>query len=169
MLEAGKNTEVEQADVKPSDIFTFSYTSGTTGNPKGAMLTHANIVSVYVAIQYLTLTFSENDVHLSYLPLPHVFERLVYLIITYYGGSVGFFRGDPLLLKEDIAILRPTFFPSVPRLFNKMYDGIKAKIASVTGIKKNFAEKAIEVKLENLRTRAEYSHFLYDKAFEGVR
>lgn len=72
-------------------------------------------------------------------------------------------------MKDDIARLRPTFFVSVPRLFNKFYDGIKAKIEAVEGAKRSFAERAIRVKLENLRSSAQYTHFLYDKAFEGVR
>lgn len=80
-----------------------------------------------------------------------------------------FYRGDPNLLKEDIAKLRPTIFMSVPRLYNRFYDGIKAKIEAVTGLKKSFAERAITVKLENLHSSARYTHSVYDKAFVGVR
>lgn len=68
--------------------------------------------------------------------------RNLYIIIIYRC-----YRGDPNLLKEDIARLRPTIFVSVPRLYNKFYDGIKTKINEVTGIKKTFAERAINVKL----------------------
>ena len=81
-------------------------------------------------------------------------ERLAYLSVTYKGASIGFYRGDPLQLKDDIARLRPTFFISVPRLFNKFYDGIKAKIEAVEGAKRSFAERAIRVKLENLNSSA---------------
>ena len=64
-----------------------------------------------------------------------------------------FSRGDPLLLKEDIARLRPTFFVSVPRLYNKFYDAIKAKIEAVQGLKRTFADQAISSKLNKLRTK----------------
>jgi long-chain acyl-CoA synthetase len=95
-------------------------------------------------------------------------ERLALTLVLYAGASVGFYRGDPNLLKEDISRLRPTFFVSVPRLYNKFYDGIRAKIEAVQGAKRSFAEKAINVKLQNLRTKAEYTHFLYDKVLELV-
>lgn len=70
-------------------------------------------------------------------------ERLIVNSVMCYGGSIGFFRGDVLKLKDDIAILRPTIFVSVPRLYNKFCDGIKQKIDAVTGMKRSFAEKAI--------------------------
>ena len=63
-----------------------------------------------------------------------------------------FFRGDILKVKEDIAILKPTIFISVPRLYNKFYDGIKQKIEALEGLKRSFAEKAIATKLANLRS-----------------
>lgn len=80
-----------------------------------------------------------------------------------------FYRGDPNLLKDDILKLRPTIFVSVPRLYNKFCDGIKAKISEVTGLKKAFVEQAISSKLSTLRSEARYTSSLYDKAFEGVR
>ena len=74
-------------------------------------------------------------------------ERCIYLFMTYFGASIGFYRGDPLLLKEDLARLKPTFLLSVPRLFNRFYDGIKTKIEGVTGAKKAFVDRAVSVKL----------------------
>lgn len=74
-------------------------------------------------------------------------ERLIYASLLYVGASITCYRGDPNLLKDDIARLRPTILASVPRLYNKFYDGIKAKINEVTGIKKSFANRAINIKL----------------------
>ena len=131
VLQSGKNNLHQKALVKPETIFTFSYTSGTTGNPKGALLTHGNFIATIATQDLSGVRMLPTDVHLSYLPLPHVMERLAISLITYGGGCVGFYRGDPLLLKDDLALLRPTIFISVPRLYNKFYDGIKAKIEAV--------------------------------------
>lgn len=64
-------------------------------------------------------------IHISYLPLAHVFERIVYGLIVLRGGQYGMFGGDVRKIKEDLAILKPTIFVSVPRLFNKFFDVIK--------------------------------------------
>ncbi|CAD8073793.1 unnamed protein product [Paramecium sonneborni] len=169
VVENGKKSVVQLTQVLPASIFTLCYTSGTTGNPKGAMLSHDNLISAIASTQQTDAGINSNDVHISYLPLPHVMERLIILTMLFTGASIGFYRGDPNLLKEDIQKLRPTIFASVPRLYNKFYDGIKAKINEVTGFKKSFAERAIRVKLENLRSDAKYTSGLYDKAFQGVR
>ncbi|CAD8062385.1 unnamed protein product [Paramecium primaurelia] len=169
VVENGKKSIVQLAQVQPSSIYTLCYTSGTTGNPKGAILSHGNFISAIASTQATDAGIASTDVHLSYLPLPHVMERLIILTMLFTGASIGFYRGDPNLLKEDIQKLRPTIFASVPRLYNKFYDGIKAKINEVTGFKKSFAERAIRVKLENLRSEAKYTSGLYDKAFQGVR
>lgn len=92
-------------------------------------------------------------------------ERLIVHTMLFMGASIGFYRGDPNLLKEDITKLRPTIFASVPRLYNRFCDGIKAKINEVTGLKKTFADRAVNVKLDNLRREAIYTSGLYDKAF----
>ncbi|CAD8168829.1 unnamed protein product [Paramecium octaurelia] len=169
IVENGRKQIVQPVQVSPSSVYTFCYTSGTTGNPKGAILSHSNFISAIASTQATDAGINSTDVHISYLPLPHVMERLIILTMLYTGATIGFYRGDPNLLKEDIQKLRPTVFASVPRLYNKFYDGIKAKINEVTGFKKAFAERAIRVKLENLRSEAKYTSGLYDKAFQGVR
>jgi len=69
---------------------------------------------------------NKNDVHLSYLPMAHVFERLVSYAILCFGGQIAMFGGEVLKLKEDMAEVKPTIFVSVPRLYNRFYDLIKA-------------------------------------------
>lgn len=96
------------------------------------MISHKNVLSILAAHRLSNMALNPNDVLLSYLPLPHVMERVVIVCAMFTGASIGFYRGDVInLLKEDIARLKPTVFVTVPRLFNKFYDGIKAKIADV--------------------------------------
>lgn len=137
--------EAKQDPVPPSadDLSTICYTSGTTGRPKGAMLTHGNIVSNVAGV--LTLKpdiFTKDDVCISYLPLAHVFERLVQAGLFVTGGCTGFFRGTVQELFDDIALLQPTIFPSVPRLYNRLYDKVMAQRAMMKGVKKTLFEHA---------------------------
>lgn len=78
---------------KPDDVFCLSYTSGTTGTPKGAMLTHKNMIST-VRAAATQMELVPGDVHISYLPLAHIFERMVMLLNIASGGAAGYFRGD---------------------------------------------------------------------------
>lgn len=108
----------------PEDIATFCYTSGTTGNPKGAMLTHQNIISAMAGIPK-HFVMEPYDRHLSYMPLAHIFERLLISNALLYGSSIGFWRGDPLLLIEDMQACRPTVLGAAPRVLNKIYDKVR--------------------------------------------
>mmetsp|Transcript_6453 Transcript_6453/g.886 ORF Transcript_6453/g.886 Transcript_6453/m.886 type:complete len:88 (+) Transcript_6453:95-358(+) len=85
----------------------------------------------------------EDDVHLSYLPLPHVFDRCMCNTIIYNAGAIYFYNGDNLKLKQDLADVRPTVFGSVPRLYNKFYDAITGGINNASFIKKFLGNWAI--------------------------
>ncbi|KAL3074122.1 hypothetical protein niasHT_033330 [Heterodera trifolii] len=115
------------SDVPPSpdDLATICYTSGTTGVPKGVMLTHGNIIADCTALGYFKNTqLNHHDVMFSFLPLAHMFERVMQTAVYCEGGSVGFFRGDIRLLADDIKTLRPTVLPVVPRVLNRIYDKV---------------------------------------------
>lgn len=144
-------------------IYTFSYTSGTTGNPKGVMLSHGNIVSVAACLEYTDFGITENDIHLSYLPLAHVFERVIINAFLLKGSSIGFYSGDVQKLKEDLATLKPTFFASVPRLYNRFYEVITSNIKKLKGMKRMLADRAIASKLYYLKNGAYYKYKLYDR------
>ncbi|XP_033743143.1 long-chain-fatty-acid--CoA ligase 1-like [Pecten maximus] len=119
----------------PKDLATVCYTSGTTGDPKGVMLSHQNLISNMSAVAYTALkgvTVTPQDVHLSYLPMAHVFERGMQIVSFMHGAQVGFSRGDVKLLTEDLQALKPTIFITVPRLLNRIYDKI---LLSVQGSK----------------------------------
>lgn len=144
-------------------IYTFSYTSGTTGNPKGVMLSHGNIVSVSACLDYTDLNINENDIHLSYLPLAHVFERVLINGFFLKGSAIGFYSGDVQKLKEDLAILKPTVFASVPRLYNRFYDVINSNIKKLKGMKRMLADRAVASKLYYLKNGGYYKNKLYDR------
>ncbi|XP_043688750.1 long chain acyl-CoA synthetase 6, peroxisomal-like [Telopea speciosissima] len=123
LLMQGRSNIQPFSPPKPEDIATICYTSGTTGTPKGAMLTHGNLIA-NVAGVILGIKFCPSDVYISYLPLAHIFERANQVMIVYCGVAVGFYQGDNLKLMDDMAALRPTVFCSVPRLYNRIYSGI---------------------------------------------
>ena len=118
---------------KLSTVFTISYTSGTTGGSKGVMLTNANFLSAITNIMQMAdlFSFTHDDVYISYLPLAHVFDRLGIHSLLSKGGSIGFFGGIITKITDDLILLRPTIFPSVPRLLNKVYDRVLAGVQDV--------------------------------------
>ncbi|KAK2164222.1 hypothetical protein LSH36_67g01021 [Paralvinella palmiformis] len=112
---------------KPSSVACVCYTSGTTGNPKGVLLTHENLIANTAAFTKMipaSLNVTTKDTHISYLPLAHMFEGVVQLLMIQHGGRIGFFRGDIRQLTDDMQALKPTIFPTVPRLLNRIYDKV---------------------------------------------
>lgn len=156
-----KETKIDEyVKVLPSDIVTFSYTSGTTGDPKGAMITHKNLLAVIAIAKEENLL--PSDVYLSYLPLPHILERIAVSTFLYSGSSIGFYSGDIKAVKEDLALLKPTVFASVPRVYNRFYDIINSKLSETTGIMAWVIKKALATKIENSK-KGIYTHFMWDK------
>lgn len=150
--------------VKPTDIYSFSYTSGTTGNPKAAMISHGNMLALIVGIMaHEGTNFTTNEVALSYLPLAHIMEHEVMATMVYLGATYAFYNGDVLKLREDMADIKPTMFVSVPRLFNRFYDLIRQNFGRLEGCKKWLADKAVETKLQNFNDSGDNKHCLYDR------
>ena len=145
----------------PSDVATFCYTSGTTGNPKGALITHENIMSAAGGLAD-TIPCYPTDRHLSYLPLPHIFERVVIAQIITGGAAIAFYRGDPTLLIEDIVACRPTTIPMVPRVLNKIHDKIMAGMAAKGGVTEKMFKSALAAKTLGLQ-EGKMTHALWDR------
>ena len=100
------------------------FTSGTTGDPKGAKLTHQAFVSDMYIFDSAHFGIVESDVGISFLPFSHVYEQLCMTKCISMGASTGFYSGDSLKLIEDIQVLKPTIFSTVPRLLNRIHSKI---------------------------------------------
>lgn len=170
----GKENRVE-FDLPSNDtVACICYTSGTTGNPKGAVLTNDNLLSFIRSIRNLNdndlfRKVSFRDSILSYLPLAHVFERVVQITIIYYGGSIGFYQGEIGKLMDDVAALKPTLFSSVPRLLNRIYDAVWSNIESKGGFMEWLFKLAYNSKKRGLK-RGTNTHWLWDRiVFNNIR
>ena len=158
----------EEFKVEPEDCLTFSYTSGTTGPPKGAMLSHRNFAS-FLGAQTLNkdTKFTSDDVTLSYLPLPHILERQFDYSFLSVGAKIVYYSGDVQKLKDDLAVVKPTIFMSVPRLYSRFYEVLRGKFNDLTGLIKKGLDYALETKLANLKETGVCTHRVYDKIFFG--
>uniref|UniRef100_A0A8C3UGX8 Long-chain-fatty-acid--CoA ligase n=1 Tax=Catharus ustulatus TaxID=91951 RepID=A0A8C3UGX8_CATUS len=149
---------------KPEDLSVVCFTSGTTGNPKGAMLTHQNVVSnaaAFLRCTENTIECTSSDVAISYLPLAHMFERVVQAVVYSCGAKVGFFQGDIRLLTDDMKTLKPTLFPVVPRLLNRMYDKIQS--GANTPVKNFMLKFAVFMKMAEIKQGIIRNDSIWDK------
>ena len=138
--------EVEERknNVRTEHLATIIYTSGTTGRPKGVMLSHRNIVSNVLDCEKRIPFNAGKTVALSFLPICHIFERMVVYIYQFYGVSINFAESIDKL-GDNIKEVKPNVMTVVPRLLEKVYDKIHAKGAALTGIKKALFFWALEV------------------------
>ena len=147
------------------DVCTINYTSGTTGMPKGVLLKHSAGVAATSGARCNGQTGSK-DVHVSYLPLAHIYGRLIDSVALAEGAAVGYFRGDVLGLVDDMKILQPTGFISVPRLFNRFNSAIRVATIEAPGVRGALSKHVIETKKANMKLpagKASNSHWLYDR------
>uniref|UniRef100_A0AAY4E823 Arachidonate--CoA ligase n=1 Tax=Denticeps clupeoides TaxID=299321 RepID=A0AAY4E823_9TELE len=162
-IQAFKDVEVRILDC----LICFFFSS--SGNPKGVMLTHGNVVADFAGFLRVTdkvICPNQDDCLISFLPLAHMFERLIEAVVFCHGGRVGFFQGDIRLLSDDMKALRPTIFPVVPRLLNRMYDKIFSQ--ANTPLKRwllNFAakRKGAEVSSGVIRSDSMWDKIFFSK------
>ncbi|MGG5487219.1 AMP-dependent synthetase/ligase [Gaetbulibacter sp. PBL-D1] len=150
LLELGKDTsnqeevEARKNSVKPEDLATIIYTSGTTGRPKGVMLSHWNITSNALdSSKRLPIIKGETRI-LSFLPICHIFERVLIYIYQYAGTSIYFAEGLDKI-GDNAKEIKPHLMSVVPRLLEKVYDKIMAKAEDLSGIKQKLFYWAVEL------------------------
>ncbi|KAG8999667.1 hypothetical protein FRB94_006009 [Tulasnella sp. JGI-2019a] len=161
----GEKHLIDPLPVTPETIASICYTSGTTSNPKGAVLSHGNLTSATLSNLH-GCNFEDTGIVMSYLPLAHILERFMEISATAIGGQIGYFSGDPLRLMEDAQILKPTMFPSVPRVTNRIYLAVMQS-GKAPGLKGAMFRKAMETKLHNLHATGENKHMLWDRLVFG--
>ncbi len=153
LLELGKDDtnqndlELRKENVKSTDLATLIYTSGTTGKPKGVMLSHKNLVSnVLASDKRVPLDYGKSKA-LSFLPVCHVFERMMLYLYQYCGIEI-YFAESIEKMSDNLKEVKPNVMTAVPRLYEKVYDKIYAKGADLSGIKKKLFYWAIELGLK---------------------
>jgi long-chain acyl-CoA synthetase len=140
------------AAIDENDLFTFIYTSGTTGPPKACMIRHRNYYAMVDEVRQVQDFTVTDDVMLLYLPLAHNFGRCMTLLGAHIGYTLAFCP-DPYAIAEALPAVKPTVFPSVPRIFEKIHTGVTAKFDEASGVKRRLIAWALRVgrKVSNLR------------------
>jgi long-chain acyl-CoA synthetase len=148
--------DARQAGVKPEDPFTFIYTSGTTGPPKGCVLTHGNYRAIIDMISEAGEIESDEVIYL-YLPLAHSYALLIQLAVFDLGGTLAYFSGDTKQIVPELLEVKPTYLPSVPRVFEKIYTLAHGAIEAQPPEERERAQRAIAlgVKVRDMINRGE--------------
>ncbi|XP_043716866.1 long chain acyl-CoA synthetase 4-like [Telopea speciosissima] len=154
-LQLGDDKQFDLPVKKKSDISTIMYTSGTTGDPKGVLISNNAIVTLIVGVERMLERVNEQlttvDVFMSYLPLAHIFDRVIEELFIHHGASIGFWRGDVKLMIEDLGELKPTIFCAVPRVLDRIYSGLTEKVSSGGFLKSTLFNIAYSYKLNNMK------------------
>ncbi|KAF7665661.1 hypothetical protein LDENG_00135990 [Lucifuga dentata] len=164
LMDLGQQNLRDPLPPQPQDLAVVCFTSGTTGKPKGAMITHGNIASntsSVIKILEGSFVIKQDDVSISYLPLAHMFERMIQVTMFCHGARVGFYQGEISLLMDDMKTLKPTFLPVVPRLLNRIYDKVLSSVTSP--LRRALLHYAVRRKQAELNSGVVRNNSLWDK------
>ncbi|KAJ0979965.1 hypothetical protein J5N97_015439 [Dioscorea zingiberensis] len=159
-LQMGKECPWDPLPPRPLDICTIMYTSGTSGSPKGVILTHENhamyIKGVNLFLEQFEDKMTVDDVYLSFLPLAHVIDRVIEEYFFHKGASVGYYQGDINALRDDLMELKPTVFAGVPRVFERVHEGVVKAVQELRPLRRMIFNILYNHKLSWMRSG--YTH-----------
>ncbi len=138
------------AKVTPEHLATIVYTSGTTGSPKGVMLTHGNLMTQPLGVD-LGLTLQKGEILLSVLPAWHAYERAVEYFGIYYGVTICY--SDKRFIRDDLLQIQPHLFPCVPRIWEMIYKGIQTKVASAPKKRQKIFHRFLDIGQQYIEAR----------------
>ncbi|BFZ55509.1 medium-chain fatty acid-CoA ligase faa2 [Savitreella phatthalungensis] len=148
----------------PDDIWTVNYTSGTTGNPKGAVLQHKAVPASAMG-SGSGVGSRPGDIVFSCLPLAHCYQRSIDNAAFFGGTAVGYFHGDMLSIIEDMQLLKPTLFPSVPRILSRFAAAIRAQTIHATGVAGAISRTAYAAKKAKIDAGGDNTHIVWDRVW----
>jgi long-chain acyl-CoA synthetase len=151
--------------VLPDDIFLICYSSGTMDNPKGAMVTTRSLTLATNVMYTIGYHLSGIDKILSFLPLAHIMEQLIFSVCLVYGTQTGFSTGNTKILLEDVQALKPTYFCAVPRVYEKIYQSIMDNISKKGILVKTLFNMALNIKINNYEKYGILTHAFFDQIF----
>ncbi|XVF32926.1 hypothetical protein REPUB_Repub17cG0125100 [Reevesia pubescens] len=150
-LHMGKENPQEISPPQPFNICSIMYTSGTSGDPKGVVLTHETIAIFVNGVDLFLDQFEDkmtvDDVYLSFLPLAHILDRMIEEYFFHKGASVGYYHGNLKELQDDIVELKPTFLAGVPRVYDMIHEGIKKARQELRPLRRRIFDALYKYKL----------------------
>ncbi|OHT12948.1 Long chain acyl-CoA synthetase 7, peroxisomal [Tritrichomonas foetus] len=169
VLEKGKNSDFPNEFGRPDDVAILMYTSGSTGLPKGCLITHRNIVAGGAGLASVNASLLPGDTFMSFLPLAHIYALCVELIMLAQGCRVGYARGAVKDLVDDIRTLQPSVFIAVPRILNKVAEVMKSQIDALPRPMRAFVNWSFAHKIKQLKDNHGTSFILEGLVFAKFR
>ncbi|KAG8848283.1 hypothetical protein FRB96_001256 [Tulasnella sp. 330] len=157
----GKKNPIEPIKANLDQLASVCYTSGTTSDPKGVMLSHRALATAVLAHMHGLADMPVNWIVISYLPLAHIYGRVADMLALASGGCVGYFTGSPANLFLDMQILKPHMFPSVPRILTRLYSKVQAQ-AQAPGIKGALFRRAVDSKMYYFKSTGSVTSHVWD-------
>ncbi|CRG97025.1 acyl-CoA synthetase, putative [Plasmodium gallinaceum] len=155
-----------------NNVCTIIFTSGSSGTPKGAMITHYNFITFIQSylIDCNRLGLKKYDIIFSYLPLAHVYERFIEFAVCFFGAKIGYFSGNVKELLNDMNELKPTFLITVPRILQKFHDNIMEGLKNKSFVTRMLVKTAIKNKKNiYLKNSKKFHHKVYDLILQPIR
>lgn len=160
VINLGKESKIQTTPSTPDGVAVIMYTSGSTGTPKGCVLLESNVCSGAGGFAMLGVSATTTDTYLSFLPLAHIYALVCELIVLNQGSKIGYARGPIKYIMDDIQTLRPTMMTAVPRILNRVYDAMQAKINEKPKFVQKLLRAAISLKAHCLAKDARPSLIL---------